>query len=265
VEGLITLEEYASNIQEKLNSASKYNDTLPFTVMSKGALDVYEPEYLNVYAKGALIGLSLDIMIREESNGQQGLQDVINKLLVKYGKDRSFKDEELFGEIEALTSPKVREFLDKYVAGPARIPYEDIYGKIGIEVKKNPYEAINAGEISYGLNQSSYRLKVVKIEPSGGTFFKDLGIKEGDELVSFNGQNITYQNSQSIFGGAKNEIKKGDDFELVVVRNDAGGKEKKVTLKTKVPETKTSYDFILKIIDSPSDKQTQLQKAWLQK
>ena len=88
------------SIQEKLNQSTRYNDSLPFTVMSKGALDIHEPQYLNVYVKGALIGMSLDIIIREESNGQQGLQDVINKLLVKYGKDRSFKDDELFGEIE---------------------------------------------------------------------------------------------------------------------------------------------------------------------
>jgi predicted metalloprotease with PDZ domain len=194
-----------------------------------------------------------------------GLRDVINSLLLKYGKEKPFKDEELFSEIELLTTPKVREFLDMYVAGPNKIPYEEIFAKVGLTVKKNPYEAINAGGLSMGFNQNSYRLKVVKIESTDNPFFRNLGIKEGDELISFNGKTITFQNAKTIFGSAKNEMKKGDDFELVVARVDASGKETKETLKTKVSETKTAYDFVLSISDKPTSQQTQLQNAWLGK
>ncbi|HMS64269.1 MAG TPA: peptidase M61, partial [Ignavibacteria bacterium] len=62
-EGLIKMKDYSKIIEEKMNGASGYNDTLPFTVMSKGALDIYEDQYQNVYQKGALIGLCLDILI----------------------------------------------------------------------------------------------------------------------------------------------------------------------------------------------------------
>lgn len=262
-EGLIKPDDFAKTIEGKLNSASRFNDTLPFTVMSKGALDIYEPQYLNVYQKGALIGMCLDILIREGSNGQIGLQDVINSLSEKYGKEKPFKDDELFGEIEALTTPKVREFLDLYVAGPNKIPYEEIFAKVGLEVKKNPFEMINIAGVSMGFNQDTYRIKIVNIESSDNKFLKELGLKTGDELISFNGQTISFQNARSIFGSAKNQIKKGDKFELVVARTDLNGKESKETLKATISETKTSYDFKLSLSDSLTADQQSLKKAWM--
>jgi predicted metalloprotease with PDZ domain len=265
VEGLITLDEFADKMEEKLNAATSYNDTLAFTELSKRALDIHENQYLNVYQKGALIGLCLDILIREESNGQMSLQDVINTLTAKYGQDRPFKDDELFGEIETLTSPKVGEFLEKYVGGPNRIPYEEIFAKVGITVAMTPYQTINAGGLAMGFNQVTYRLKIVRIESEDNNFFKELGIKEGDELISFNGQTISFQNYKNIFGSAKKEMKKGDDFELIVARFDKGGIESKKTLKAKISDTKTSYEFKLSIADKPDDKQLRLKNAWLGK
>lgn len=264
-EGLKTPEDFREDIERKLNSASRYIDTLPFTVMSKGALDEYEPQYQNVYEKGALIGMCLDILIREGSNGQQGLQDVINKLSEKYGKDRPFKDEDLFGEIEILTTPKVREFLDLYVSGPNRIPYEEIFAKVGFEVKKDPFEMLNISGVSMGFNQETFRLKVVNIGTSDNKFINQLGLKSGDELVSVNGQPITFQNARSIFGSAKNQIKPGDKFEMVVARKDSNGKETKETLKTTVTETKTSYDFKLSISQKLTPDQQALKSAWIGK
>ncbi|MEP7146105.1 MAG: peptidase M61, partial [bacterium] len=183
-EGLTTLKDYPAVIDSKLNGAARYNDSLPFTEMSKGALDIYEPQYNNVYEKGALIGLCLDILIREQSNGKQGIQDVINKLQEKYGKEKSFRDEDLFGDIEALTSPVVKGFLDKYVAGPNKIPYEEIFSKVGFDLKKKPFQVIDFGGIQIGFNPENYRMKIKKIEQPDDKFIFKLGVKDGDELVS---------------------------------------------------------------------------------
>jgi len=264
-EGLMTLNEYIEAVESKLNGAAKFNDTLAFTEMSKGALDKYENQYLNVYLKGALIGMCLDILIREESNGQMGLQDVINKLLEKYGKERSFVDSELFSEIESLTSPKVREFLDKYVAGPNRIPYGDIFTKIGIDVESVPYQTVSLGGFAMGFNQKNYRLKIMKLDDPENKFVKELGLKADDELVAFNGTKITYMNMRDMLGSAKKKVKVGDDFELVVARYDENGKETQVPLKAKIYETKTAYDFKVAVSEKLTDQQQKTFDAWMGK
>lgn len=263
-EGLISMDEYKEKIVEKLNGAMKHNDSLAFTELSKGALDEHKDEYLNVYQKGALIGLCLDILIRAESGGQQGWQDVINQLVKKYGKDRSFKDEELFGEIESLTSPKVREYLDTYVAGSKRIPYNDYLSMIGLNVESTPYQIADVSGIQIGFNTSTFRLKINKITNPENELLKSLGLKEGDELISFNGMQINYMNASDIFGSPKNQMKTGDNLELVVARA-SGGKDEKVTLKTKINKTKTDYEFSLTDVKNPDAGVKSMRDSWLGK
>ncbi|MGV2480957.1 UNVERIFIED_CONTAM: peptidase M61, partial [Salmonella enterica subsp. enterica serovar Weltevreden] len=89
------------------NNRDNYNDTVPFTVMSKYVLDKYKKQYNNVYEKGAVIGMCLDIMLRYYSKGTYGTQDLMKDLAKKYGKNKSFKDDELFDDIEKLTFKEV--------------------------------------------------------------------------------------------------------------------------------------------------------------
>ncbi|MBL8007534.1 MAG: peptidase M61 [Ignavibacteria bacterium] len=264
LDGLIDLKEFVSTYEKKISTSANFNDTLPFTELSKGALDKYEHQYYNVYQKGALIGLCLDILIREESGGSMGLQDVINKLLLKYGKQNSFKDEELFGEITELTSPKIGEFFNRYVEGTEKIPYGEILGKIGIKVESIPYQKIAmGGGIDMGFNQKTFRLTVNNVEGSDNIFLKDLDIKNGDELISINGKNITFFNIKDAFGSVKNQIKKGDKFVLVVARDDGSGNYKEVTLNAVIPDTKTVYESKLSIEKNLTDKQKKLKAEWL--
>ena len=263
-EGLITMNEYEEKLVEKLNGSMNHNDSLAFTTMSAGALDEHKNEYLNVYQKGALIGLCLDILIRSESAGQQGWQDVINKLLQKYGKDKSFKDDELFGEIEALTSPKVREFLDTYVDGNNRIPYDKYLSMIGLNVESTPYQVADIGGVQMGFNSTTFRLKINKLMNPDNEFVKSLGLKEGDELVSFNGKQINYMNARDMFGSTSNEIKKGDKFELVVAR-EKGGKFEQVTLKSTIKNTATEYEFSIDEVKDKTASQQSLLNSWLGK
>jgi hypothetical protein len=59
--GLITPEEYLMVIREKMITADQFKNDVPFTDISKFTLDQYHDQYYNVYQKGALIGLCLDI------------------------------------------------------------------------------------------------------------------------------------------------------------------------------------------------------------
>src|SRR5690606_8726021 len=86
-QGLISTDAYFDMILDKMETAENFNDTLPFTVMSAKALDEHKDEYMNVYNKGALIGLCLDILIREQTNGKKGLKELMHLLSQEYGKD----------------------------------------------------------------------------------------------------------------------------------------------------------------------------------
>src|SRR5690606_5302881 len=67
---LISPDEYLDVLREKILIAETFNDSVPFTDISKFTLSQYKDQYYNVYQKGALIGLCLDIKLRSLSEGK---------------------------------------------------------------------------------------------------------------------------------------------------------------------------------------------------
>ena len=95
-QGLISNQDFYDRMSEKIASSMSFDDTVPFTVMSENILtDEYKDSYYNVYQKGALIGMALDIRLRELSDGKIGILDLMKKLSKKYGKDKPFNNEDL--------------------------------------------------------------------------------------------------------------------------------------------------------------------------
>jgi predicted metalloprotease with PDZ domain len=132
-QGLITEKEFFGRMKEKVRNASRMDDTMPFTEMSGNVLvKPYKDQYLNVYEKGALIGMCIDIIIREKSNGERGILDLMQRLSKEYGVNKAFDDAELFAKITALTYPEVGNFLKTYVSGNTPIPYADYFAKVGV-------------------------------------------------------------------------------------------------------------------------------------
>ena len=107
-------------------------------------------------------------------------------------------------------------------------------------------------------------MKISKITNPENELLKGLGLQEGDELISYNGMQINYMNASDIFGSPKNQMKTGDNLELVVARA-SGGKDERVTLKTKINKTKTDYEFSLTEVKDPDARAKALRDSWLGK
>ena len=263
-EGLISKEEYLEVVEGKIKTASYFKDDLPFTEMSLGCLDEHEDQYGNVYQKGALIGLCLDILLREHSQGKVGMKDMMAMLSNEYGKNVSFKDEELFDKIASLSTPKIREFFKKYVEGSEALPLEELLGKVGITYKTN----VTVKEISLGGAAMSYNPETDKIfvmdTGNMDEFGKTLGYKNNDEILSINGVNIGPDNINSEITRLKNTLKAGDKIEVVVSREEKG-KKKSVTLKSKAMAIEKTKKYLIEFNANATPEQLSLQKSWLSK
>ncbi len=262
--GLIDYDAFLAVMVEKMeNARENFNDTVPFTVMSKYVLDKYKAQYANVYEKGALIGMCLDITLRYYSNGKYGTQELMKDLSKKYGKTKSFKDDDLFNDIEQLTYKEVRTFLDTYVAGNKPLPYKEIFAMVGLNyIDKRVEEQITLGGISVGYNAETNRLVVVNISKLD-EFGKKLGFKEGDEIVTFNNRKLGTDNIKEVLGGYMKNAKKGDKLVIDVFRKDKKGNESIKTLKAKVKPVKvTDYD-VLEVNDKATEQQVLTRKDWL--
>ena len=79
-QGLIDEQNFYNRILEKLNYSKRYDDKMSFTEMSSKIDEPYQTNYGNVYQKGALINMCLDIIIRENSNGEKGICQLCKNL-----------------------------------------------------------------------------------------------------------------------------------------------------------------------------------------
>jgi predicted metalloprotease with PDZ domain len=261
-QGLISTDAYFDMILDKMETAENFNDTLPFTVMSAKALDEHKDEYMNVYNKGALIGLCLDILIREQTNGKKGLKELMHLLSQEYGKDVSFKDDELFSKISQLISPELSKFFATYVEGSQPLPFEEIFAKVGVDFKRNvEIEQVGFGGVALGFNMETQRLFVMDNQ-NMNKFGKKLKIQVNDEILAINGTPLTVMNFEEVITNYQQNTNEGDKISMLVERV-VKGEKKQVELKAKAIKTKSIQDYYLAINPNATEQQIQLRKTWL--
>ena len=241
-QGLIDEEEFYTRMAEKIQNASTLNDTMPFTTMSKNVLvEPYKTQYVNVYEKGALIGMCLDIIIRENSNGKKGILDLMHKLSNEYGVSKAFNDEELFAKITELTYPEVGEFLKTYVSGSIPIPYETYFAKVGVAkiTKKAPTNVFLKGQNPYiTVNQATKEIIIISnIELND--FYTNLGLRGDDILMAINDKDYNLDTIYEMI--TQSDKWKENDSISVKIKRD--GKEQIIKGKVKLPyEDKDSFE-----------------------
>ncbi|WP_294299728.1 peptidase M61 [uncultured Chryseobacterium sp.] len=263
-EGLITKDEFLQRISEKIANSKNYNDTMPFTVMSKNVLkDEYKDQYRNVYEKGTLLAMCLDIELRKLSNGEMGYRDMIRKLSQRFGENKPFKDDKLIDELVAVTGyPQVKDFYNKYIAGDQPTPYAQYLDMVGVETKKQETPPIfwfikDPQQTGYDEKDNAF---VFDESSAQSSFAKSIGLKITDKIVALDGKTINIQNIQSFIGYAKT-IKEGQNVTVTVLRKN-GDKTDKIDLKGKAILDKMTVET-LAFKSNPTPAEKKLQDQWL--
>ncbi|MCW5909753.1 MAG: peptidase M61 [Cyclobacteriaceae bacterium] len=267
--GLITPDQYLGMIRQKMLVADQFLDDVPFTDISKYTLDKYSDQYYNVYQKGALIGMCLDIKLRTLSNGKYGLQDLMADLAKEYGKDQAFDDDELFGKIEQLTYPEIGDFLRSYIDGTKRLPFSEVFEAVGVnyEAEKPNYELnIGFGPAAIGVTEVDGKKKLMVSNTNGLTEQgKLLGLKVGDVLISINGKAIPDLGPGigEFFDKAAQGLHEGETLSYSILRKDSAGALQPLELKAKVITIDIVEHHILSFDDDISPEKLLVRKAWL--
>jgi predicted metalloprotease with PDZ domain len=255
-QGLINETEFYTRIAGKIEEAKSLNDTMSFTKMSANVLEQpYKDQYLNVYQKGALIGMCIDIIIREKSNGERGILDLMHKLANEYGVEKPFNDSELFAKITQLTYPEVGDFLNKYVAGTTPIPYDFYLAKVGVTKasEKTPGSIFIKGQTPYIGVDKTTKVISVRSDVDLNVFFTTLNLKAGDVIVAVNNKTYNLDNIYDLITESEN-WKENDPITIKIKR---AGAEQTIKGTVKVPyEEKETF----KATDASKEK---LKNAWL--
>ena len=252
--GLITpLDFFAEQMGGKIRRASRYPETkIPFTEMSERVFEKkYDRHYYQVYQRGALIGLLLDIEIIRLTNGKKTLKDIVLELASKYGPNQSFDEETFFDEFTSLVHPELRQWFADYVEGTVPLDIEGGLSQIGVEYsKKGKHQVPKRILKDYGSKE--HRLSFGKYKKVKKVGKKDpIGFKVGDKIDTDKIREIFYDNNGF-------PMQEGTDVKITVKRDD-----KIIELPYTLELKERKYKHRLQIIKELSETQNKYYLVWL--
>ena len=250
---LITDREFFSErIRNKISSSSRYPEKkISFTEMSQRIFEKkYGRHYYQVYQRGAIIGLLLDIEIIRLTNGEKTLKDIVLELSDKYGAEISFDEETFFDEFTALVHPDLRQWFADHVDGTVPLDIEGGLAQIGVDYSKKGKHLVpkrifrDYGTKSYFLSMCKYRKikKVGKKDP--------IGFQIGDSVNTEILDSLLYDEK----GYPRSEGKKIS----IKLKRDGN----KISLPYEIEYKKRKYKHRLLLSKDPNEAQSNYYSIW---
>lgn len=248
-EYLISLDDYLKEVRTKLLMNDNFDQSISLTDLSIHSTEKQD-QYPNIYQKGALVAMLLDIRLLELSNGTKGLREIINQLYKDYGVNKAFDENNFFNEFVNRTYPEISDFIKKYIQGTEKLPVKEYFQKLGIDYKE--FSGFDSTRIAlgFGIGLKDQKLIITRVDD-----VKENSLIAGDVISKVNGEEVDLKNAQSKFGFMM-KMKVGETFNLTILRD---GYEKEVTIVVQPRSIKHTFT----VEENPAEEQKLLRSAWM--
>jgi predicted metalloprotease with PDZ domain len=206
---------------------------------------------ISYYNKGELLGIVLDLAVREASRDRASLREVLQWMNANYAKkNRFFKDSDGVREAaEAVSHSDLGWFFARYVAGTEEIPWNDFLGYVGLRVEQITNTVADAGFVASRYFDGP--MSVGAVEP--GSEAERAGLGVGDTILGLQGKPAGQESRDVVL-----RLNPGDTLTLEV-RGPRGSERE---LKWKVGgRQEISYE--VKDLDRVTADQRSRRAAWL--
>ncbi len=150
----------------------------------------YDNNYISYYTYGELLGLALDLSIRNQFSGLS-LDDYLKLVWKKYGQPEiPYNVEDLRQTLGELTNDQVfaNAFFDQYIYDSQLPDFKSLYNYFGISVALATPGKIYTGKVHIDKN-NIITSKLIK-----GTALYEAGLNDGDRIISVSGVEIKSEN-----------------------------------------------------------------------
>ncbi len=250
-DSIISLQNYLNIIHQKIMFMQRFNKNISLTELGIHSVEMQD-QYLNIYAKGAVIAGLLDIRLLELSNGTKGLREVINELSKEYGPEKSFSEDNFFNEFVKMTYPEIKDFFENYIEGTEEFPVKEYYKKLGIDFYES--KGLDSSRTSMGIYIGVKENHFVVLDVSENSVNKNK-ILQGDILYSIDGNKLTFENVRDKLREYQNKIV-GDTVKAVIIRND-----EKLNVNIILEPVERKYVF--EIDPNPTEEQLKIRNSWM--
>jgi len=205
---------------------------------------------ISYYNKGELLGLILDLKVRDASHGEASLRDVFRWMNQNFARQKKFFADSAGVRMaaEAVCHEDLSDFFGKYVAGVEEISWDDYFKTVGLHVVHRAATLPDSGFVAARNFDASPRV----IRVRAGSEAEKAGLVAGDMLLEINGVVAA-----SDFERRLGELRPGDTLHLRVRH---GSREREIELKI---GSREEVEFELKDADNVTAQQRARRAAWL--
>jgi predicted metalloprotease with PDZ domain len=139
---------------------------------------------ISYYNKGDLLGVMLDLTMRNASNDQVSLRDLFRWMNEHYAKQGKFFADSAAVEqaAESLSRADLRDFLQKYVSGVDEVPWDNVFAPVGLHVIKAEVTVSDPGFVA--VQKFDHPPTVVQVV--AGSEAESAGLQAEDEILQIN-------------------------------------------------------------------------------
>ncbi len=152
--------------------------------LEKYALYTQPQRSVSYYTKGQVLGVLLDIVIRDRTDNQKSLDDVLRAMNTEFAKEGKFYRDSLDVRLtaEKVTGASLGEFFKDYVSGAVPLPYDQVFALSGLELRaRETVRPILGFAVE---NQGNGPIVVRSIDPEAPATKSQL--RTGDEILRWN-------------------------------------------------------------------------------
>ncbi|WP_295992874.1 M61 family metallopeptidase [Rugamonas sp.] len=155
---------------------------------------------ISYYTKGSLIALAFDLTLRTRTGGAKTLDDVMQALWQRYGRDfyegggRGVTPAEAEALFDEIGGSKFKPFFDKYVRGTDDVPLAKLLAPFGVAYADERKSAKPSLDVNLGRDGNDAKLSAVH---EGGAAHV-AGMSAGDVLVALDGLRVTPANLEPL-------------------------------------------------------------------
>jgi predicted metalloprotease with PDZ domain len=206
---------------------------------------------ISYYNKGELLGITLDLAVREASHGQSSLREVFQWMNQNYArKGRFFRDSAGVREAaEAVSHADLGWFFAKYVSGTEEIPWNDFFRGVGLRLAEKQKIVADAGFVA----SRNFDGPMTVASVTAGSDAERAGLQVGEAILEIDGKMAAQDFSEEMV-----QLRPGDRI-VVKVRGRRGGERE---LKWKVG-SREEISFELNDVEKVTTEQRARRAAWL--
>lgn len=205
---------------------------------------------IDYYNKGEILGVLLDLAMRDATQGTKSLRDLFQWMQKNYFYEgRYFEDTPgIRRAVEKVTGKDLGTFFDNYVSGVVPLPYDELFRTVGLRLERRKTVFPDPGFVS--ARNFDQPPTVFSIAP--GSDAERAGLSTGDSIVEINGRPVSSDMETAIAG-----MRPGDTLRLKV-RGRRGNRELKIKLGSREEQ-----DFAIVDAADASAAQRVRRAAWL--